>query len=59
VRVTYTLRTDTIAEPVLSRLWLVARGALMFLIGMAGSQSGPDVREQEFADVLRSLRIDR
>jgi hypothetical protein len=59
VRVTYTLRTDTLAEPVLSRLWLVPRGSLMFLIGMAGTQSGPDVCEQEFMDALRSLRIDR
>lgn len=59
VRVTYTLRAGTLSAPVLSRLWLVPRGSLMFLIGMSGAQSGPDVFESEFSDVLRSLRIDK
>jgi hypothetical protein len=58
VRVTYTLRAGTQAAPVLSRLWLVPRGSLMFLIGMSGTQSGPDVCESEFGAVLRSIRID-
>ena len=59
VRVTYTLRTTTQSMPVLSRLWLVPRGSLMFLIGMSGAQSGPDVSEAEFAKVLQSIQIDR
>ena len=58
VRVTYTLRTANRAVPVLSRIWLVPRGSLMFLIGMSGAQSGPDVCEPEFAAVLRSIRIE-
>ena len=58
VRVTYTLqnRTGTQAR-VLSRLWLVPRGSLMFLIGMSGGESGPDVCEEEFAAVLKSIAI--
>jgi hypothetical protein len=59
VRVTYTLRTTTQSVPVLSRLWLVPRGSLMFLIGMSGAQSGPEVCEAEFAKVLQSIHIDR
>lgn len=59
VRVTYTLRTTSVSAGVLSRLWLVPRGSLMFLIGMAGPPSGPDVSEEEFGAVLRSIRIDR
>jgi hypothetical protein len=58
VRVTYTLRTTTQSWRVLSRIWLVPRGPLMFLIGMSGSESGPDVCESEFAAVLQSIRID-
>ena len=58
VRVSYTLRTDTQSAPVLSRLWLVPRGSLMFLIGMSGAQSGPDLCESEFDAVLRSIHID-
>lgn len=57
-RVTYTLRTETQSVAVLSRLWLIPRGSLMFLIGMSGAQTGPDVCESEFAAVLNSIRID-
>jgi hypothetical protein len=59
VRVTYTLRTASVSAPVLSRIWLIPRGSLMFLIGMSGTQSGPDVCESEFDDVLRSIKIDK
>jgi hypothetical protein len=59
VRVAYTLRTASQSAPVLSRLWLVPRGSLMFLIGMSGAQTGPDLCESEFADVLESIRIDQ
>lgn len=57
-RVTYTLRTESQSVGVLSRLWLIPRGSLMFLIGMSGAQTGPDVCESEFAAVLKSIRID-
>jgi hypothetical protein len=56
-RLAYTLRTDTISARVLTRMWLVPRGSLMFLIGLAGPESGRDVSEQEFAEVFASLEI--
>jgi len=59
VRVTYTLRTASQSVRVMSRLWLVPRGSLMFLIGMSGAQTGPDVCESEFAEVLESIQIDQ
>jgi hypothetical protein len=60
VRVTYTLQTNTgTGGRVISRLWLIPRGSLMFLIGMSGSESGPDVSEAEFAAVLKSVAIQR
>jgi hypothetical protein len=58
VRATYTLRSNSGESfRVLSRLWLVPRGRLMFLIGMSGTERGGDVCEAEFADVLASMTI--
>ena len=60
VRLTYTLKTHTgISARVSSRLWLVPRGALMFLIAMSGSETGADVCEAECASALKSLSITR
>jgi hypothetical protein len=60
VRVTYTLKTDAgTTARVLSRLWLIPRGRLMFLIGMSGAETGADMCEQEFADVLESITIQK
>jgi hypothetical protein len=60
VRVTYTLNTNAGASArVLSRLWLIPRGRLMFLIGMSGAETGADVSEQEFAEVLQSIVIQK
>lgn len=60
LRSRYTLKTTTGQQaPVLSRLWVVPRGAYMFLIGMSGPPDGPDVSESEFAQVLRSITIER
>ena len=44
---------------VLARMWVVPRGAYLFLIGMSGPQDGPDVSEAEFAEALRSVSIQR
>jgi hypothetical protein len=58
VRLTYTLQNQTGTRArVISRLWLVPRGSLMFLIGMSGSESGRDVCEGEFDAVLKSMAI--
>lgn len=56
----YTLTTGGgAAFPVRSRMWLVPRGNLMFLIGMSGGAAGEDLCENEFADALGSIQIDR
>jgi hypothetical protein len=58
VKVTYTLQTQAGGRGrVISRLWLVPRGSLMFLIGMSGDDNGPDVCDDEFATVLKSITI--
>ena len=60
VRVNYTLENRTgLTARVSSALWLVPRGSLMFLIGMSGSESGPDMCGAECASALRSLSISR
>jgi hypothetical protein len=60
VTVTYTLTDRGGATfPVRSRMWVVPRGNLMFLIGMSGSTAGEDLCEGEFRDVLASIHIDK
>jgi hypothetical protein len=60
MRVTYTLKNAAGESfDVLSRLWLVPRGRLMFLIGMSGGQTGEDVCEDEFAAALTSITIQK
>jgi len=44
--------------PTLSRLWLIPRGKFMFMLSMSGHQGGPDVSETEFAEILKSIKID-
>lgn len=44
---------------VLSRMWLVPRGGFMFMISMDGPQEGPDVSEKEFAQILKSIKIEK
>jgi hypothetical protein len=43
----------------LSRMWMVPRGAFLFMISMSGPQGGPDVSEKEFATILESIRIEK
>jgi hypothetical protein len=58
--VTYTLKTQAGESfPVRSRLWLVPRGTLMFLIGMSGALSGEDECDRECDEVLGSIAIER
>jgi hypothetical protein len=57
---TYTLTSNAGASfPVRSRMWLVPRGSLMFLIGMSGSATGDDLCEGEFKAVLASIVIQK
>ena len=59
-RTSYTLKnTQGQSFRVLSRMWLVPRGRLMFLIGMSGDQAGENLCEEEFAAALESIRIQK
>ena len=42
----------------LSRLWLIPRGKFMFMMSMSGTTEGSDVSEKEFAEILKSIKID-
>jgi hypothetical protein len=44
--------------PTLTRLWLVPRGQVLFMVSMSGPRQGPDVSEGEFAAILKSIKID-
>jgi hypothetical protein len=58
MRASYTMKNGEGQEfKVLSRMWLVPRGAFAFLIGMSGPQEGPDMSESEFAAALASIDI--
>ena len=60
MRAKYTLKNADGSEfKVLARMWLVPRGAFMFLIGMSGPQDGPDVSESEFMETLASIDIQK
>ena len=60
MRARYTIRnTDGSVFNALSRLWVVPRGAFMFLIGMSGPLEGPDISESEFAAVLKTVSIQK
>jgi hypothetical protein len=41
----------------LTRMWVVPRGAFLFMISMSGPQDGPDVSESEFKVILDSIKI--
>lgn len=59
MKATYTVSNPAGREfKTLSCLWIVPRGAFMFLISMSGPQQGPDVSEAEFKSILDSIRIE-
>jgi len=53
----YSIRADGHDIPVRSRLYVVPRGSLYFVIGMTDPPKGPDVAEREFGAALASIRI--
>ena len=60
MRASYTMKNAEGQEfKVLTRMWLVPRGAFAFLIGMSGPQEGPDMSDAEFAAALASISIQR
>ncbi len=55
----YTVETtEGVAFATTSRMWIVPRGAFMFMISMSGPQEGPDVCEADFERILASIKID-
>lgn len=55
----------TVANPegrefkTLTRMWVIPRGAFMFMISMSGPQEGPDASEKDFSAILDSIKIDK
>lgn len=44
---------------ILSRLWVIVRGSDLFIIDMNGHAEGPEVSEEEFRQIFKSIRISR
>ena len=42
----------------LTRMWLVPRGAYLFIIAMSGKANGPEVSETEFMKAFNSIKIE-
>jgi hypothetical protein len=57
MKATYTLTKEGKKYPTQAGFWIVPRGKLMFLIGTAGPQTGPDVAEAEFDKLVKSITI--
>ena len=45
--------------PTVARMWIVPRGKIMFVIGMTSPPEGPDVSEEAFQEILKSIKIDK
>lgn len=43
---------------VLNRMWFLRRGKDLLMISMTDPQEGPDVSEAEFAEILKSIKIE-
>lgn len=41
-----------------TRMWIIPRGKIMFTIGMTGPQEGPDIFEDLYPQILKSVKID-
>ncbi len=58
-KIKYTMAAGGQKFPTLTRMWLVPRGKVMFTVGMSGPQDGPDVSEESFQEILKSIKINR
>lgn len=56
-KVKYTVKVQDQQFPTTARMWLVPRGKVMFTVGMSGPQEGPDVSEEKFSEILKSIKI--
>lgn len=50
---------DNQTMPTLHRIWLIPHGHLMFSVVMTGPQEGPDLSEDAFQQILKSIKIAR
>ena len=57
-KIKYTIAAGDKKFPTLTRMWLVPRGKIMFTVGMSGPQDGPDVSEEAFNEILKSIKIE-
>ena len=55
----YTMSSKGREYRVMVRMWLISRGKIMFSIVMTGPQEGPDVSEEAFKEIVKSIRIER
>ncbi|MDH5762532.1 MAG: hypothetical protein OEZ51_06085 [Nitrospinota bacterium] len=58
-KVKYTMAAGDQKFPTMTRMWLVPRGKVMFTVGMSGPQDGPDVSEDSFDEILKSIKIQK
>ncbi len=58
-KVKYTVAAGDKKFPTMTRMWLVPRGKVMFTVGMSGPQEGPDVSEESFQEILKSIKFDK
>ena len=58
-KIKYTMAAGDKKFPTLTRMWLVPRGKIMFTVGMSGPQDGPDVSEDAFKEILKSIKIEQ
>jgi hypothetical protein len=58
-KVKYTMAAGDMKFPTTTRMWLVPRGKVMFTVGMSGPQEGPDVSEESFQEILKSIKFDK
>ncbi len=58
-KIKYTMAAGNQKFPTLTRMWLVPRGKIMFTVGMSGPQDGPDVSEEAFKEILKSIKIEQ
>ncbi len=58
-KVKYTVAAGDKKFPTMTRMWLVPRGKVMFTVGMSGPQDGPDVSEESFQEILKSIKFDQ
>lgn len=58
-KIKYTIAASDQKFPTLARMWMVPRGSNMFIVSMYGPQEGPDVSEESFSQILKSIKIEQ